>query len=84
MDRQELKKNKLDLEYHHESQKANTFLILLTTGILGFLGSIILLDKIYFIFGFIAAILVAVLAGTAYRKSSRRMNKILYEIENLQ
>lgn len=41
MDKSELKKNRLDLEYHGEAQKANAFLILLTTGILAFIGTFI-------------------------------------------
>ena len=41
MNKQYLIKNKLDLEYHTESQKFNSVLILLSTGLIGFIGNFI-------------------------------------------
>lgn len=84
MDKKQLKKNRLDLEYHGESQKANAFLILLTTGILGFFGTFIWLMDNELIYYGIATTLVIMISGLLfYRKSSNRMREILDEIEEI-
>ena len=84
MDKEQLKKNRLDLEYHGESQKANAFLILLTTGILAFLGTFIWLnDNNAFYLGIPIALIVSFIGALFYRKSSKRMGEILNEIENV-
>ncbi|MBS3174373.1 hypothetical protein J4440_00660 [Candidatus Woesearchaeota archaeon] len=83
MDKQEIKKNKLDLQYQHESQKANTFLILITTGSLGFIGTFIWLKKNYFITGLIITAFLIFIGNIAYKFSLKRMKEILTEIENI-
>ncbi|MEK6948072.1 MAG: hypothetical protein AABX19_02400 [Nanoarchaeota archaeon] len=84
MDKQELTKNKLDLEYHSESQKMNAILVLITTGILGFVGSFIwLLNKDYFVYGRILTFFILIISYISYRKVCRRMKSILFRIENL-
>ena len=85
MDKQELKKNKLDLEYHSESQKMNVILILLTTGLLSFLASFIwLLNKSYFIYGALLTVFISLISYIFYLRTTKRMNLILFRIENLQ
>lgn len=44
MDKKQIKKNKLDLEYNKNVQILNAVFIFLTTGILGFAGSFIFLE----------------------------------------
>lgn len=84
MNKAQLKKNKLDLEYHGEAQKANAFLILLTTGILAFIGTFIWLkDNELFYYGIFIIITVLIIGGLLYWKSSKRMKEILNEIENI-
>lgn len=83
-DRRKLKKNRLDLEFQGEAQKANAFLILLTTGILAFLGTFIWLrDSRSFYLGIIITAIASITGWLFYNKSSKRMKEILDEIENL-
>ena len=84
MDQQELKKNKLDLEYNSESQKMNAILILLTTGLLSFLASFIwLLNKDYFIYGMLVTMFVLFISYLFYIRTVNKMKSILSQIENL-
>ncbi len=84
MDKQQLRKNRLDLEYHGEAQKANAFLILVTTGILAFIGTFLWLteNKLFYV-GIAITFIVSFMGGKLYRKSSKRMGEILNEIENV-
>lgn len=85
MDKSQLYKNCLDLEFHGESQKANAFLILLTTGILGFLGTFLWLkEKQLFLIGILIASIVVALGILFYTKSSRRMKEIIGEIKEIE
>jgi len=85
MEKVQLRKNRLDLEYHGETQKINAYLILLTTGVLGFVGTFIWLkDGEAFYAGIIITFLVVVIGSLFYWRSSQRMNEILREIENLE
>ena len=85
MEKAQLRKNRLDLEFHGESQKTNAYLILLTTGVLGFVGTFIWLkDGEAFYAGIIITFLVVVIGSLFYWRSSQRMNEILREIENLE
>lgn len=79
MDKQQLIKNKLDLEYHGEAQKANAFLILLTTGILGFVSSFIWLKENKLV-GITITSIILFFGLVFYIKSTKRMKKILEEI----
>lgn len=83
MDKIGLRKNRLDLEYNGETQKANAFLILLTTGVLSFIGTFIWLkeNKLY---GIIITALIIVIGSLFYWRSYRRMKEILYEVENVK
>lgn len=84
MDKQQLRKNRLDLEYHGEAQKANAFLILLTTGILAFLGTFVWLnDSTLFGYGLMITAFVAAAGIILYLKSTTRMEEILNEIERI-
>ncbi len=83
-ERKKTRKNRLDLEYHGEAQKRNALLILLTTGILGFIGTFIWLKEKNFLYiGVLFTLAVIVLGFMNYRKTTRRMKSILREIENL-
>ena len=82
MNEQELKKNKLDLEYNHELQKANVFLILITTGVLGFIGTFVWIRK-YLLFGFVLAGLIMIIGISLYLKTVSKMKQILFQIENI-
>ncbi len=85
MEKQQLHKNRLDLEFHAETQKTNAYLILLTTGILGFAGTFIWLkDEKFFYFGIVVMLLVFGLGISLYQKSSQRMKQILDEIEQME
>lgn len=84
MNKQQLKKNRMDLEFHGEAQKANAFLILLTTGLLGFVGTFIWLSNTdSFYLGLALTLIFSLIGGFFYMKSSRRMNDILKEIESM-
>ena len=85
MDKLTLRKNRLDLEYHGESQKVNAILILLTTGILAFIGNFIFLrDNQLFYFGAFFTSIIFIISLITYKKKIRRMNNILNEVENLK
>lgn len=83
MDKLNYKKNRLDLEYHGETQKVNAFLILLTTGVLSFIGNFIWV-KDGRIYGFFITTIVIIIGSFFYFRSHKRMKIILYEIENLK
>ncbi len=84
MDRKQLKKNKLDLEYHKYSQILNSLLIFSTTGLLAFLGSFVFLEnKNKLALGLsISAIMLIIAIGT-YKKINKKLESIIAEIENL-
>lgn len=84
MDKKQLRKNRLDLEYHGEAQKANAFLILLTTGILAFMGTFIWLSESKFLaIGIIITLMVLSAGIYFYKESNQRMKEILNEIERI-
>lgn len=84
MNNQEIKKNCLDLEYTGLAQKANAYLILLTTGILGFLGSFLWLqENDLFYIGSAFTIFILLIALILYNRASARMNTILEEVKKL-
>lgn len=84
IEKRQLRKNKLDLEYHSETQKTNAFLILLTTGMLAFLGTFLWSTKTTMVYyGMTITIVAAVCGAGFYMKSSKRMKEILSEIENI-
>ncbi len=85
MEKAQLRKNRLDLEYHGETQKANALLILLTTGILGFLGTFVWLNNtLYFLYGIGATLILFSVGFVFYHKKLKRMRQILDEIEKLE
>ena len=84
MNKLNLKKNRLDLEYRWELQNANIFLSLLTIGLVAFLSSFIFLkDKDFFNFGLITAFIIFISSLIMYKEKSKRLSKILNEIEEL-
>lgn len=84
IDKTEAKKNRLDLEFHAESQKSNAFLIFITTGILTFIGTFIWFkDSSSFIYGIVITLLIFIFSAIFYYRTISRMKEILSEIENL-
>ncbi len=84
MEKRDLRKNRLDLEYQGEAQKANAFLILLTTGMLAFVGTFIWQKTTSALYiGIIITIMFSLMGWKLYQKSMRRMKEILNEIENI-
>ena len=82
MDKVELRKNKLDLQYSFELQKVNIFLGMITSGVLGFIGTFVWL-KSYLWIGVLFTIIVIIIGFGLYRRTINNMNRILYQIENL-
>ena len=84
MNKIELRKNKLDLEYHSESQRANIFLSLLSIGLLAFIGNFVFLkDSKLFNFGLFITLSIFLYALITYNKKSKRLKEILQEIGEL-
>lgn len=84
MDKKQLRKNRLDLEYHGSAQQANAFLILLTTGMLGFLGTFVWVGETRLLYvGSIITVAVSGVGAYFYFKSHHRMKEILNEIERI-
>lgn len=85
MDKSELIKNRLDLECGIESQKLNAFLIFLTTGVLGFMGTFIFVDNTnLFVIGLLFTFSLFFTGVFLYKRSSRRIKEILKKIDNLE
>lgn len=79
-----IKKNKLDLEYHKYIQIFNSFYILLTTGVLGFIGSFIFLDEGNKLFiGFGISALVVIIGIISIKRINKKLELILNEINDL-
>ena len=84
IDKTEAKKNSLNLEFHAESQKSNALLILLTTGILTFIGTFIWLrDNTLFGYGIVITLVIFILSAIFYYRTISRMKEILNEVENI-
>lgn len=81
MEKQELKKNRLDMEYKFEAQKANIYLTLGTITSLGFVG--IMVAQKMLVFGMTLSSSVIFYAYLMYRQSKSRMDYILSQIEGL-
>ncbi len=81
MDKTELKKNKLDLEYKFESQKALLFLTVGTISLLGFVATMMSIGKytITAILGFVILIISLVL----YKRKEKKLKNLLKKIEKL-
>ena len=79
-----LKKNRLDLEFHALSQQGNALLILLTTGILSFIGSFLWLPstRLYY-YGISTSLAISLIGWFFYLKAGKRMREILVAIEQL-
>ncbi|RLG16221.1 hypothetical protein DRN69_01395 [Candidatus Pacearchaeota archaeon] len=84
MDKQQIKKNKLDLEYHKLTQIFNSVLTITITGIFGFIGSFIFLeDKNKLAFGLTLSAVILILIYGVCNKIDKKLNQILKEIENI-
>lgn len=85
MDKKQIKKNKLDLEYHKYIQILNAVLIFLTTGLLGFIGSFIFLleEKNKLFLGVAISVFILIIGYVTYRKTNKKLKEISREMENL-
>jgi len=84
MKKKEIKKNKLDLEFHKNTQILNAVFIFLTTGILGFVGSFIFLEENNkILLGAGLSVVILVIGYWLYKKINKRLREILDKIENL-
>jgi len=81
MDKQTLKKNRLDLEYRFESQKAIVFLTFGTITLLGFLAAVII--QKHYIIATVVGFIVFVFAIILYRNTKRNLDTLFKKIENL-
>jgi len=77
-----LKKNRLDMEYKFESQKAIVCLTFGTIALLGFLGSM-LLQQYYLIAGIMGFIVLS-FSFIFYKITKKKLDGILIKIENLK
>ena len=77
----QIKKNRLDLEYKSESQKSYIFLTFGTISVLGMLAAMVL-QKQYLV-GAVLTFLIFTAAMAFYRKTQKRMKKILNKIDKL-
>ena len=82
MDKTELKKNRLDLQYSFELQKVNIFLGMVISGVLGFIGTFVWLRN-YLWIGVLFTIIIITIGLGFYKKTIKNMTKILTQIENL-
>ncbi len=82
MDRIVLKKNRLDLEYKFESQKAIVCFTAMTITVIGLLAAMVLKDQI--LLGFIIAIIFFTYSFLLYLWIIKRLKKILKKIERLK
>jgi len=81
MNKREIKKNKLDLEYHKNSQILNGMLIFLTSGVFGFIASLIYLDDKYkLLIGLVLSSVTLIVIYTFMKKVDKRMSEILEEV----
>lgn len=85
MDKRQLEKNKLDLEYHKYTQILNAILIFATTGLLGFIGSFIfLVEEVGRLFiGLSISIIVLVFSYGLYRKIDKKLQDISKKMDKI-
>lgn len=81
INRKELEKNKIDMEYRFEAQKANIYLTLGTITVLGFIGALLIAGEktLAIILGlgvFIAALIL-------YFNAKRNLKEILKRLDKL-
>ncbi|MBI1969419.1 hypothetical protein HYS48_01880 [Candidatus Woesearchaeota archaeon] len=81
MNEKEFKKNRLDIEYKFEAQKAHIYLTLGTITAVSFLG-VMLVQKMVLL-GVWTGIAIIGYASIMYRQSQKRMQEILQAIEQL-
>lgn len=80
--KEELKKNRLDLEFQSLSQKLNAILILAAVGVLSFIG-VFIWHKERLIVGFFIVAGVLFLLYRGYYDIKSEMNNILIKIEEI-
>jgi len=81
METADLRKNRLDLEYRFESQKALIFLTFGTITLLGFLTTIII--QKFYILAIELGFIVLVSAIILYTRTKKKLNQLLQKIEDL-
>ncbi|MFH1211351.1 MAG: hypothetical protein V1659_00295 [Candidatus Woesearchaeota archaeon] len=81
MKKRELKKNRLDIEYKYESQKAILYLSFCTVSIIGFLGYMI--SRGLIAIGIPVAVALFFISFVFYKQTKKKMDTILSKIERL-
>ncbi|HLC85903.1 MAG TPA: hypothetical protein VJG30_01290 [Candidatus Nanoarchaeia archaeon] len=81
MDKIELKKNRLDMEYTFEEQKAIILYTIGTITLITFLTAMI--AQKYYIIASVGFLIILIISRIFYAKTRKRLYKILYDIENL-
>lgn len=84
MNKKQLEKNKLDLEYHKYTQLLNGIFIFGTTGLLGFIGSFVWGNKSNLLIGIIISTSIIIVAYFLYKNVNNRLEEISKEIQNLK
>ncbi|MEK6883842.1 MAG: hypothetical protein AABY22_29705 [Nanoarchaeota archaeon] len=82
MNKKELEKNILDLKYQFQMQKINASLIMLTIGILSFVGTFIWYSE-RLIFGISISIIVTLLSLFFYKTTKKQLIRIVKDIREL-
>ena len=77
----DIQKNKIDMRYRAEMQKANIFLTLGTVTLIGFIAGM-LISKNYLV-GSVSSFIIFIISMILYKKSKNRMNEILNELDGL-
>lgn len=81
MNKTDLKKNRLDLEYKFESQKAIIFLTLGTITLIGFLTAVII--QKYYVTATVLGFVIFISAIILYKRTKRILDGLLQQIEDL-
>ncbi len=81
MNKIDLKKNRLDLEYKFESQKAIIFLTLGTITLIGFLTAVII--QKHYIMATVLGFVIFISAIILYKRTKNILDGLLQQIENL-
>jgi len=82
MDKKGLEKNVLDLRFNLQSQLMNVSLIMLTGGLLAFLGTFVWYKERIF-FGIAISVIITLISLITYFSSKRNIEGIFKEIRNL-
>jgi len=82
MNKRDLEKNILDLKYQFQMEKIRVSLMLLSLGILAFIGTFVwYVDRLAF--GIVISILIMLIALFYYNKTKKQLRRIVGDIRKL-